>query len=635
MAFADPGATAFADPGATAFAAPGATASAAPGAMTFAAAGAVALGGTLGAALAANIDGRLSSFIVDETSPAIALFAPDAVAANDSGDWYGEHAGKWLIAATRAAVRAGDASLLARVAQVADWLIARQDDDGYLGNYAPARRFMHPQPPKPESWDGAPALRTWDVWTHSYLILGLLEVWRATGGADYLAAARRIGDLAWRTLHGGAVSIIDLGNHFGLSATVLIDPAVELFEATGETRYRDLAGMIVAAMEGEPRNRLVDAALGGADPSEIATGKAYQLLWNLVGLAKLHRATGARRYLDAVMAQWTAVRDRHLTLGGGPWGGVAHRSREVFNAATVWSPEAYVETCSVMAWIQLNGALLGILGDAAFAHEIERSAYNDLLGAQAEGGEDWCYYQFPNGRRTHTTYWRCCKSSGAMALEELPGIAYGVTRDGAAAINLLGASTARLDLPGVGRVALRQAGNYPFPGPITIGIDVPGEATFVLAVRIPDWADGARLVVAGEATSPPPGAYARIERRWRAGDTVVLDLPMPPRVHRAVQCNVQESVTPTGGRVAQEVLHRDWLSLTRGPLAYATGLIDGFKRAETIRFDTAIGVEEDGETLVLHPAGRAPIRFEPWFSAGGRRDGSWRLTWLEVADVPA
>ena len=41
--------------------------------------------------------------------------------------------------------------------------------------------------------------------------------------------------------------------------------------------------------EDDPHSAFLTAALSGADPSEIATGKAYQLLWNLVGLAKLHR----------------------------------------------------------------------------------------------------------------------------------------------------------------------------------------------------------------------------------------------------------------------------------------------------------------------------------------------------------
>ena len=96
-----------------------------------------------------------------------------------------------------------------------------------------------------------------------------------------------------------------------------------------------------------------------------------------------------------------------------------------------------------LAWIQLNRELLVLTGDAQYAEEIERTAYNDLLGAQAPNGEDWCYYSFPNGKRVHTTYWRCCKSSGAMALEELPSLAYGADRTAGINIYLFGPSAAR------------------------------------------------------------------------------------------------------------------------------------------------------------------------------------------------
>lgn len=592
--------------------------------------GAVTLGGVLGAALDANRTGRLSNFIVDETSPAIGLFAPEMVVGNEAGDWYGEHAGKWLVAATRAAIRASDDALLARVRRVADYLIGQQDDDGYLGNYAPSHRFMVPAPPKPVTWDGAPARRTWDIWTHSYLILGLIELWKATGEERYLAAARGIGDLCWRTLDQGGIAITDLGNHFGLSATVLLDPTVELYFATEERRYLDLARLVIQQAEREPRNRLLSAALAGVDPSEIATGKAYQLLWNLVGLAKLHRATGESSYLTAVRTIWGAVRAHHLTLGGGPWGGVAHRSREVFNPAGAFSPEAYVETCSTMAWIQLNRELLAILGEAAFAQEIERSAYNDLLGAQAPNGEDWCYYSFPNGRRVHTTYWRCCKSSGAMALEELPAIAYGTTADGAIAVNLLGPSVATLDLPAIGPVRLRQETPYPFEGPTLIEVAADAPARFAIDVRIPGWAEDSVLHVGDEVFAAKPGGYARVDREWRSGDVITLDLPMPARVHRAVNRNVQESLAPGGEPVAQEVMRYDYVALTRGPLAYATGLIDGYKRAETVRFAGPPRAITDGDTIRLEPDGRGPIVFEPYFQAGERRDGSWRLTWLDV-----
>jgi len=599
--------------------------------MRFAPPGAVTLGGVLGEAVEANRTGRLSHFIVDEHSPAIALFAPETVAGDEEGDWYGEHAGKWLVAATRAALRAGDDVLLKRVLRVADYLVERQGEDGYLGNYAPSRRFMVPQPPKPVTWDGAPALRTWDIWTHSYLILGLIELWKAVGDDRYCAAARRIGDLCWQTLTEGGITITDLGNHFGLSATVLLDPAVELYLATGEERYLDLARLVVEQAEREPRNRLLSAALAGADPSEIATGKAYQLLWNLVGLAKLHRATGEARYLTAVRNIWQAVRAHHLTLGGGPWGGVAHRSREVFNPATVFDPHAYVETCSTMAWIQLNRELLAILGDAAFAQEIERSAYNDLLGAQAPNGEDWCYYTFPNGKRVHTTYWRCCKSSGAMALEELPAIAYGVTAEGAAAVNVLGPGIATLVLPSIGAVTLRQTSSYPLDGKIAIEVTPAQAARFAIDIRIPDWVEDPVLRIGDEHFAATPGSYARLTRHWQPGDVVTLDLPMPPRVHYAAQRNVQESLAPGNVPVAQEVMRYDYLALSRGPLAYATGLIDGYKRGETLHFASGPAPTVEGDMIALASEGRGPLLFEPFFRVGDRRDGSWRLTWLGLA----
>lgn len=600
--------------------------------MTFAPPDAVALGGLLGAALEANRRGRLSTFITDEASPPIALFAPDRVAANRDGDWYGEHAGKWLIAATRAAVRAGDAALLARARRVADWLLERQSADGYLGNYAPACRFMRPPPPKPVTWDGAPARRTWDIWTHSYLILGLIELSRACREDRYLDAARRIGDLCWRTLHDDGIDLTDLGNHFGLSATVLIDPAVELFLATEERRYLGLAELALAHAEREPRNRLLSEALAGTDPSRIATGKAYQLLWNVVGVAKLHRATGDPRYLAAALNVWRAIRDDHLTLGGGPWGGVAHRSREVFNPAGTFDPHAYVETCSTMAWIQLNRELLGILGEARFAEEIERSACNDLLGAQGPDGEDWCYYSFPNGRRVHTTYWRCCKSSGAMALEELPAVAVATTADGVA-VNLLGPATATLDLPsGPVRIELRTG--YPFDGRIEIAVSPATPASFALDVRIPAWAEAATLSVDDAPGAAVPGGYARVAREWRAGDAILLDLPLTPRLARARRRNVQESLAPGGEPVAQEVMRFDYLAIARGPLAYATGLIDGFRTGETVRADQ-LKLEDKGEQVVLHAPGRTPIPFEPYYRAGGRRHGAWRLTWLDVAPEEA
>jgi uncharacterized protein len=337
---------------------------------------------------------------------------------------------------------------------------------------------------------------------------------------------------------------------------------------------------------------------------------------------------------------WRNIRDHHLTLGGGPWGGVAHRSREVFNPAPVFSPYGYVETCSTFAWIQLNRELLGITGEAAYAEEIERSAYNDLLGAQAPDGENWCYYSFPNGRRVYTTYWRCCKSSGAMALEELPSLAYTASADGVR-VNLLGASEATLQMPDVGAVRLEQRTGYPFDGEVAIRVTPDRAATFRIEVRIPQWAAGASIRVNGAGVeAAPPGAYFPIQREWRKDDAITLSLPMQPQTHFRTHSNTQESRTPDDVPVRQEVLHFDYFAVTRGPLVYSTGLIDGYKIEETLRLpapadptwlETVSAADAEGPDVRLTPRDRQALVFSPYYRAGGRRDRTWRLTWMPLA----
>ncbi len=601
---------------------------------------AVQLEGLFGQMLRANRSGRLSTFIVDESSPSISIFGQAHKQQNQEGDWYGEHAGKWLSATARAVAQGGQPELEANLRRVADWLISQQDDDGYLGNYAADRRFTVPQPPKPESWNGEPALRTWDMWTHSYLLLGFLETWRALGDEHYLQAARRIADLCWQALESG-IDITTLGNHHGMSATVLLDPAADLYLVTGEPRYLALAEKILQQANANPRLALLDKGLANEDAAFIATGKAYQLSWNLVGLAKLYKATGKADYKLAIDNLWTNIREQHLTLGGGPWGGVAHRSREVFNAPRTFFPQAYVETCSVLAWMQLNRELLAITGHARYADELERTAYNDLLAAMAPNGEDWCYYTFPNGKRVHTTYWRCCKSSGAMAVEELPQIAYGVAADGGLRVNLYGAGEATFAHADAGNVQLQQQTRYPFDGQVTLRVIPERSASFSIGLRIPAWAEDARIQVNGVNVPVQLGddGYVQLQREWQTGDLVSVQLPMQPQLQRAANINVQESRAPDGSPVAQEVLRWEYVGLTYGPLVYATQLIDGFKTDETVKLPAgdpsrwlSVGSDAgEGAPVTLQLESRAPLVFEPYYRCGGREHGAWRLSWLSLA----
>ncbi len=109
-----------------------------------------------------------------------------------------------------------------------------------------------------------------------------------------------------------------------------------------------------------------------------------------------------------------------------------------------------------------------------------------------------------------------------------------------------------------GNVHIVQQTDYPFRGKVRLNINPQAPATFPMRLRIPAWARGASILVNGKPqTAPEPATFARIVRRWSAGDVIELTLPMEPR-SVAGYC--------------------DSISIERGPLVFSLGVgQDGLK----------------------------------------------------------
>jgi len=73
--------------------------------------------------------------------------------------------------------------------------------------------------------------------------------------------------------------------------------------------------------------------------------------------------------------------------------------------------------------------------------------------------------------------------------------------------------------------------------------------------RIPDWTENPVVSINGVSIneSPKPGSYLEIKRRWKIGDEIILDFPMPVRLMEA-----NPKVTKLTNKVA----------VMRGPLVY-------------------------------------------------------------------
>jgi DUF1680 family protein len=578
--------------------------------------------GPVGDAVNASFVHRLTQFIRDEESEPIQLFSKEMRANSMSGEWYGEHAGKWLVAAGHVWRRTGSEEVANSIVRVVSFLKDRQETDGYLGTYSEdyAGRFTH---------ESAPQVRTWDTWVHAWMILGLLQVSDVPGTLGVVETAKKIGDLFVSNFSDTDRSLVELGNHQGLSSAVMIQPLVELSTKTSDPKYADLAVQILQQMEdrGLPILTGLDS---GRDISEVGTGKAYQLCWILVGLAALYKATEEKRLLVAAEYWWENIATHHLTPLGGPWGGIATH-KEVFNARGFFSPNGLTETCSTASWMSLCRELFLITGHERYAAAYETALLNGMLGAMDENGQDWCYFTFPNGRRNNTYHWACCKSSGAMALEE-SALMGATLRGEGIRFNLWHSLEADASF-GDKVVMFEQVVDCDNQS-ASIKLGLEGEADLNVAVRLPKGSSLRSVFINGELLAEPAirEGYIEILRKWRSGDVIRIQVSFELKIH---------SYTHSVDHHGQEIVRTDYAHLTWGPYVYATGLIDGYKKEETLRLakltpEAPFTIRKawlgpELPTIDFIQPGRPPIPFQPYFEAGGRHDGAWRSTWLQVA----
>ena len=77
-------------------------------------------------------------------------------------------------------------------------------------------------------------------------------------------------------------------------------------------------------------------------------------------------------------------------------------------------------------------------------------------------------------------------------------------------------------------IRLRQRTKYPWDGTVHITLEEAPKKEFSLFLRIPGWAETARVSINGRVLrdKPEPGQYFEIRRLWSVGDQARLVLPM-------------------------------------------------------------------------------------------------------------
>lgn len=460
-----------------------------------------------------------------------------------------------------------DPQLESYIDGLVDKIAAAQEPDGYL---YPARTIW---PSEPHRWAGPERWVLEKVNSHELYNLGHLyeaaiAYFQATGKRKLLDVSLKTADLLDRTFGPGKKSIWP-----GHQITEMA--LARLYRITGDARYLDLAKFLldVRGPDGDRGSgRTYNQSHEPVVKQTAAVGHAVRATYMYSGMADVAALAGDEAYVRAMQAIWQDVVGRKMYITGGIG---ARGSGEAFgNEYELPNMSAYAETCAAIGNVYWNHRLFLLHGDAQYVDVMERVLYNGVLSGVALDGKSF-FYPNPlesNGQHQRSPWFgvACCPSNMTRFLASVPGYAYAQQGD-ALYVNLYAAGTAEVRTEAAGVLKLEQETRYPWDGAVRIRVTPERSADLVIRVRIPGWAREeavpsdlyrfadapAKPAVLKVNGKPVPlkleKGYVALQRKWRAGDEIALDLPMPVR-----RVAANEKVEADRQRVA----------LQRGPVVY-------------------------------------------------------------------
>ncbi|HPM85225.1 MAG TPA: glycoside hydrolase family 127 protein, partial [Candidatus Anammoximicrobium sp.] len=463
--------------------------------------------------------------------------------------------------------------------------------DGYLGLLRPDARVF----------------ALWDIHEMGYLIYGLTMDHRFFGEQASLEAARKLANYLidrWsaepdREPGGGMITV-------HMAVTGVESAMLALHDATQDRRYLDFCVQMRKLPEWNAR--IVTGRHGQIE------GHAYAHICRCIAQLRLNRLQPDQRLLKPAhdVIDFLTGHDGLVITGACGDHECWHDTQEgTLNLG---------ETCATAYLIRMLDELLRMEGRPLYGDLMERAIYNALFAAQSPDGRRIRYYSPFDGPREYfkgDTY--CCPCNYRRIVAELPGMICYRAGDGVL-VNLYTPSTVKLALAGENTVTIRQETKYPQDGTVVLNVDPAQPAEFKLQLRVPRWCDTPAAAVNGERLSAEakPGEFLTINRRWQAGDSVRLELPMKWRLVKGRQAQA--------GRVA----------VMRGPLVFG---LNRARHEKLAKVDLRL-IVIDPDTLQepvaddsVHPGGLA-CRLQAW------EPGAWYpmskktldLTLTEFAD---
>jgi DUF1680 family protein len=443
----------------------------------------------------------------------------------------GHSLGHYLTACALMYRHTGDDAYRDRVAYIVRELAECQDaaGDGFLGAMPNGRRIFAEVSRGDIRSQGFDLNGSWVPWYNLHkLWAGLVDAARYCDNEQAKTVVAKLSDWAiavTQNLTDEQWQRMLACEHGGMNEAL-----ADVYAITGEQKYLDLANKFY-------HRAILDPLAEGRD--ELAGKHANTQIPKIIGAARLYELTGDEKYAAISDFFWRTVTAHHSYVTGGNSEGEHFGQPGRLDARL---GIATTETCNTYNMLKLSAQLFNRQPRGEYADFMERALWNHILASRhPEHGQITYFLTLkPGAAREYKgdLDFTCCNGSG---MENPPRTADYIYfhGDGQLWVNQFIASTADWKSAGV---KLTQNTQFPNEQRTELVVECDQPRQFKLHLRHPQWIRGALTVtINGEPQElvSTPGGYAMIDREWKTGDKLTLELPlalrteaMPDNLHR-------------------------------------------------------------------------------------------------------
>ncbi len=349
----------------------------------------------------------------------------------------------------------------------------------------------------------------------------------------------------------------------------------------------------------------------------------------------LDRLKQTQQFLPTLKIAWERMITRRMYITGGVG---SLPVIEGFGRDYELDPEfAYTETCAGIGSFLWNWELAQLTGEACYSDLMEWQLYNAISVGMGLDGKTFLYN---NPLETHggiarKTWYEvpCCPSNLSRIIASLDKYIF-TSQPDAVWVHQYISSTYQ-----DGDVKLEMLSGLPWEGNIAIQVLQAPDQAFSLHLRIPSWSRETKVRVNGEeiqmshakepkeATAcgfdPRLSRWLAIQRKWKSGDQVQVELDMSPVLRFA-----HPKVKP----------HCNQAAITRGPLVYCLENVDNPEIdifaiegcPESITQEWRSDVLDGVQMIQMETSGEKKLTFVPYF-LWGNRGKSTMTVWFNLS----